>query len=97
MKLKNFKIIYTINYTLSMILTGIMISYIIRDVSILVVLPIWAFFGLFGVIWGKIMDKKWGIELKKCKDTHCGSFNDCDKIHCHQFYEYTKDGIKKRD
>ena len=58
MKLKNFKIIYTINYTLSMILTGIMISYIIRDVSILVVLPIWAFFGLFGVIWGKIMDKK---------------------------------------
>ena len=61
MKLKNFKIIYTINYTLSMILTGIMISYIIRDVSILVVLPIWAFFGLFGVIWGKIMDKKEGL------------------------------------
>lgn len=58
MKKINFKRIYTINYTIVMILTGIIISYTIKEDFILVILPIWAFFGLFGVIWGKIMDKK---------------------------------------
>lgn len=35
--------------------------------------------------------------LNLCSDTHCGSYSKCDKIHCLQFYEYTKDGIIKRD
>lgn len=62
MKLKKFKIIYTINYTILMILTGIIISYAIKEISILVMLPIWVSFALFGVVWSKIIDKK--IEKK---------------------------------
>ena len=65
MKLKNFKRIYTINYTITMILTGIMLSYTIKEVSILVIFPIWVFFGLFGAVLGNIMDKKEKIKKKK--------------------------------
>lgn len=30
---------------------------------------------------------------EKCRDTHCGSYSKCDKIHCHQFHEYTEEGV----
>lgn len=34
---------------------------------------------------------------EECKDIKCGSYSKCDKVHCHQFYEYTDKGIIKRD
>lgn len=47
----------------------------------------------------KMFNKKQSkvIEKVKCQDIKCGSYSECDKIHCHQFYEYTEDGIIKRE
>lgn len=41
----------------------------------------------------------WFTKLEVCRDTHCGSYGKCDKIHCMQFYDYFKNGtiVIKRD
>ena len=104
--IKNLSRIYAILTLTCFSSMGYLIGHLITINNVLFSIPFTIFVGFTFIIshWillivsSKIDKRKKEIEEADiCGDTHCGGYNECDKIHCFQFYKYNKNGIIKRD